>query len=313
MHPKIGLALSGGGAKGIAHVGVLKVLEEAQIPVHLLAGTSMGGIVAAACAAGRTAAEIEQAFRSLRLLDIIQRDRTGLGLFSQGKIAARLQEVLGGDLTFDQLKLPLALVAVDLETGEEVIIREGSVVEGLLATSAVPIIFPPVRWQGRLLTDGGVLNLVPFDIARQMGADQVIAVYTRHDLSDKIGTEPTPGGRGAEAALRVLLHRTRWAPLVEIMERSNSITSRKLIEQRMQQSPPDLMIEVTLRGVGLLDLDQVDAALNAGKEAARQHLPELLALRDTSLPKRWTRWWKSLRSGIAQSRLASRVSRQNVQ
>jgi len=306
MHPRIGLALSGGGAKGIAHVGVLKVLEEAEIPVHLLAGTSMGGIVAAACAAGRTAAEIEQAFRSLRLLDIIQRDRTGLGLLSQGKIAARLRDVLGGDLTFDQLELPLALVAVDLETGEEVIIREGSVIEGLLATSAVPVVFPPVRWQGRMLTDGGVLNLVPFDVVRQMGANQVIAVYTRHDLSAKMGAEPPPGGLSAEAAIRVLLHRSRWSPLMDVAERSSSITSRRLVEQRMQQSPPDLMIEVMLQGVGLFDLDQVDAALDAGEDAARQHLPELLELCDTSLPKRWARWWRSLRSGITQSRFTSR-------
>ena len=298
MPIEIGLALSGGGAKGIAHVGVLKVLEESQIPVHVLAGTSMGGIVAAACAAGRTAAEIEQFFRSLRLLDIVQRDHTGLGLFSQGKIAARLREMLGGDPTFDQLELPLALVAVDIEAGEEVIIREGSVVEGLLATSAVPVIFPPARWQGRLLVDGAVLNLVPFDVARQMGADRVIAVYAMHDLSGEIGAETPPGGRGAEAAIRMLLHRSHWAPLVEVAERSNSIMSRKLVEQRIQQSPPDLMIEITLRGVGLLDLDQVDAALDAGEEAARQHLPELLELCATSLPKRLAYEWRKLRQRL---------------
>lgn len=298
MPVEIGLALSSGGAKGIAHVGVLKVLEEAQIPVHVLAGTSMGGIVAAACAAGRTAAEIEQFFRSLRLLDIVQRDRTGLGLFSQGKIAARLREMLGGDLTFDQLELPLALVAVDIETGEEVIIRAGSVVEGLLATSAVPVIFPPARWQGRLLVDGAVLNLVPFDVARQMGADRVIAVYARHDLSGEIGSESPPDGRSAEAAIRMLLRRSRWAPLVEVAERSNSIMSRKLVEQRMQQSPPDLMIEVMLKGVGLFDLDQVDAALEAGEAAARQRLPELLDLCDASLPKRLAYGWRKLRQRL---------------
>lgn len=298
MYPKIGLALSSGGAKGIAHVGVLKVLEEAQIPVHVLAGTSMGGIVAAACAAGRTAAEIEQIFRSLRLLDVVQRDRTGLGLFSQGKIAARLREMLGGDLTFDQLELPLALVAVDIETGEEVIIREGSVVEGLLATSAVPVIFPPARWQGRLLVDGAVLNLVPFDVARRMGADRVIAVYARHDLSGEIGSESPPDRRGAEAVIRMLLRRSRWAPLVEVAERSNSIMSRKLVEQRMQQSPPDLMIEVMLEGVGLFDLDQIDVALEAGEASARQRLPELLDLCDTSLPKRLAYGWRKLRQRL---------------
>ncbi len=299
MTVQIGLALSGGGAKGIAHVGVLKVLEEVQIPVHMLAGTSMGGIVAAAYAAGRSAAEIERTFRSLRLLDVVQRDHSGLGLLGQDKIASRLREALGGDLTFDQLKLDLALVAVDLETGEEVIIRDGSVVEGLLATAAVPIVFPPVRWRDRLLVDGGVLNAVPFDVVRQMGADRVIAVYTLHDLSGTPGGGIPPGGRGAEAFIRLLLHRAPWAPLIDVAERSSAIVSRRLVEQRMQQSPPDLMIEVALQGVGLLDLDQVDKCLKAGEEAARQHLPELVELRDASLASRWTRWWRSVVGKLA--------------
>ncbi len=296
MTVQIGLALSGGGARGLAHIGALKVLEEAQIPVHVLAGTSMGGIVAAIYAAGRPAAEIEQFARSLRLLDIIQRDRTGLGLLGQDKIANRVREALGGDLTFDQLKLPLALVAADLETGEEVVIREGSVVEGVLATAALPIVFSPVRWQGRLLVDGGVLNPVPFDVVRHMGADRVIAVHTQQDLSGEPGTEAPSGGRGVEAVIRLLRHHTRWAPILDVAERSSGIMSRKLIEQRMQDAPPDLMIEVPLKGVGLLDLDQVDQCLEAGKEAAHRRLPELLELCDTSLPKRWARWWRSLRS-----------------
>jgi len=298
MSTKIGLALSGGGAKGIAHIGVLKVLEEAHVPVHMLAGTSMGGVVAAVYAAGRPAAEIEQLARSLRLLDIAQRDRTGLGLLGQDKMAGRLREALGGDLTFDQLKLPLALVAVDLETGEEVVIREGSVVEGVLATTALPIVFPPLRWRGRLLVDGGVLNPIPFDVARQMGADRVIAVHTLHDLSDVLEVEPPPGGHNPEAIIRLLLYRSRWTPLLNISERSTGIMSRKLVEQRMREAPPDLMIEVPLKGVGLFGLDQVDVCLMAGEEAARQHLSELIALRDTPLPSRWTRWWRELRQKL---------------
>jgi len=298
MTAQVGLALSGSGAKGIAHIGVLKVLEEAQFPVHMLAGTSMGGVVAAIYAAGRSAAEIEQFARSIRLLDIAQRDRTGLGLLGQDKMAGYLREALGGDLAFDQLQLPLALVAVDLETGEEVIIREGSVVEGVLATTALPIVFPPLRWQGRLLVDGGVLNPVPFDVVRQMGADRVVAVYTVHDLPDVLEVEPPPGGRGVEAVVRLLLYRSRWTPLLNVSERSLSIISDKLVEQRLQEAPPDLMIEIPLKGVGLFDLDQVDTCLKAGEVAARQHLSELLELRDTPLPSRWTRWWQSLRQQL---------------
>jgi len=302
---RFGLALSGGGAKGIAHVGVLKVLEEAQIPVHMLAGTSMGGVVAAAYAAGRSTEEIERFFRSLRLLDIVQRCPTGMGLLGRDKIADRLRDALGGDLTFDQLKMELALVAADLETGEEVIIRDGSVVEGVMATTALPIVFSPLRWRDHLLIDGGVLNPVPFDVVRHMGADRVIAVHTFHDLPDLQQTEPSatakgreagpPKGRGAEAFLRLLLYRSHWTPMVHISEHSFGIVERKLVEQRLQEAPPDVMIEVPLEGMGLFDLDRVDACLQAGQEAARRRVSELIELRDAPSPGRWARWWQSLR------------------
>jgi NTE family protein len=300
---RVGLALSGGGAKGIAHVGVLKVLEEARVPVHMLAGSSMGGIVAAVYAAGRSAAELEQLVRSLRLLDIVQRDRTGLGLLGQDKIASQLREALGGDPTFDQLERELALMAVDLETGEEVVIREGSVVEAVLATAALPGVFPPVRWRDRLLIDGAVLNPVPFDVVRRLGADRVIAVHTVHDLSevlDMLSPPPSPREEPRiEAVIRLLLYRSRWTPLMCIGERSLTIMARKLVEQRLREAPPDVFIEVPLRGVGLFDLDQADVCLRVGEAAARRHMSELVELRDAPLPSRWARWWRSLRGKSA--------------
>ena len=302
MTVQIGLALSGGGAKGIAHVGVLKVLEEAQIPVHMLAGTSMGGIVSALYAAGRSANEIEQLFRSLRPLDVVQRDRTGLGLLGQDKIANWLRKVMGDNLTFDQLKLPLALVAADLDTGDEVVIREGSVVEGILATTALPVIFSPLRWRDRWLVDGAVVNPVPFDVVRQMGADRVIAVNTRHVLPGLREIETGPRGRRGEPILRLLLSRSRWTPLLHIIERSIGIMGHTLVEQRMREAPPDLIIEVLLEGVGLFDFDLMDVCLVAGEETARQHLSKLIGLRDTPLPSRWARWWRDLRQRLPEVR-----------
>jgi NTE family protein len=296
---KIGLALSGGGAKGLAHIGVLKVLEEAQIPVHMLAGTSMGGAVAALYAAGLSVAEIERFARSLRLLDIVQRDRSYTGLIGNDKIANRLREILGDDLTFDQLKLPLALIATDLEAGEEVVIRHGSIIEAVLATMAVPIIFPPVKWQGRLLVDGGLLNQVPFDIVRQMGDQagtpiRVIAVHTLPAFPDKVGDETPCERHGPESIVHLLIRRSRWAPMIEVAERSYNVIHRRQVKQLMKQSPPDLMIEIALRDVGLLDLDQVDACTKAGEQAARQHLDKLIELRDTPPPSLLARWWHAL-------------------
>jgi NTE family protein len=296
---QIGLALSGGGARALAHIGVLKVLEEVQVPVHMLAGTSMGGIVAAVYAAGRSAAEIEQLARSLRLLDIVQRGRSGLGLMGQGKIASRLREALGGDPTFDQLKLPLALTAVDLETGEEVVIREGSVVEGLLATTAVPVVFPPVAWRDRLLVDGGVLNQVPCDVVRGMGAEadghvRVIAVHTLLDLSGRPEAGTPLGGRWAEAVMRLLLRRSPWASLFDVTERSLSIMIREMVKLRTQDDPPDVMIEIPLGHMGPFDLAQVAMCIQAGEEAARQHMPELIGLREVSPLYRLTHWRRSV-------------------
>lgn len=306
MSVKIGLALSGGGAKGLAHIGVLKVLEEVQIPVHMLAGTSMGGAVAAFYAAGLSVAEIEQFARSLRLLDIVQRDRSFTGLIGNDKIANRLREVLGGDLAFDQLKLPLALVATDLEAGTEVVIREGPVVEAVLATMAVPIIFPPVKWQGRLLVDGGLLNQVPFDVVRQMGAQagtpiRVVAVHTLPAFPDKLGDETPCDRRGPESIVHLLIRRSRWAPMIEVAERSYNITHRRQVEQLMKQSPPDLMIEIALGSVSLLDLDQVDVCLEAGEQATRRHLDELIKLRDAPPPSRLARWWHAITGKLAVS------------
>jgi NTE family protein len=215
----------------------------------------------------------------------------------QDKIASRLREALGGDPTFDQLKRELALVAVDLETGEEVVIREGSVIEGVLATAALPGVFPPRLLQDRLLIDGGVLNPVPFDVVRHLGADRVVAVHTVHDLSEVLDMLSPPssprGGLRMDAVMRLLLYRSRWTPLMCVGERSLSIMARKLVEQRLQEAPPDVFIEVPLRGVGLFDLDQSGVCLRAGEAAARQHLPELVELRDAPLPSRWARWWRS--------------------
>jgi len=293
MTRKLGLALSGGGARGLAHIGVLKVLEHTQIPIHALAGTSMGGIIAAAYAAGRSPGEIEEVARSLRPLDILQRGGDGLGLIGHGKLADLMEKLLGGDLTFDELEMPLALVAVDLQTGEEVVLDEGSVVKAMLATSALPLLFPPVDWDGQMLADGGLLNNLPCDIVIRLGVDRLVAVHVLPDLSGKPGESEPVEAKGADAILRLLLHQTRWAPLVDIIERSNSIMSRRLVKYRLAEAPPDLLIKIKLKNVRMLDLYQVDRCIKAGEEAALQHVDRLVKLRDEPT-SRVGRWWKRL-------------------
>ena len=178
--PKIGLALGGGGARGLAHIGVLKVLEQEDIAIHCLSGSSMGGLLAAAYAAGKSPVELENLAlefqdvrKLLRLLDLNPR-RTEL--IGGKRVRNFMTRLFDPGLTFEQLIKPLALTATDFLRGKPVVIREGNVVEAVMATCAFPGIFEPVKLKDTWMVDGGMLNNVPVDIARQLGADLVIGV-----------------------------------------------------------------------------------------------------------------------------------------
>lgn len=175
---KIGYALGGGGARGLAHIGVLKVLEENGIFPDVIAGTSIGALVGALYASGLTAAEIEQLalhvdWRRLAPLTDFTLSRSG---FIRGRrIVSLLQSILGPQ-SFSELRLPFACVATDIITGEEVVLRHGPVVDAVRATISIPGILTPARIGGRHLVDGGLVNEVPVSTCRQMGADYVIGV-----------------------------------------------------------------------------------------------------------------------------------------
>lgn len=177
--PRLGLALSGGGARGLAHIGVLKALEEAGIQPDYLAGTSMGGVIAAAYAAGLKPGEIEQiaadTSRTRNLLRLADLSLPQQGIFRGERLLAFFEQHLQGR-TFAELQIPLTLIAVDLNTGQEVHLREGSVTQALRATVSVPGLLAPVVQDGMRLVDGGLLNNLPIDVVRQMGADVVLGV-----------------------------------------------------------------------------------------------------------------------------------------
>ena len=215
--PTIGLALGGGGARGLAHIGVLKVLEEEGISADCLAGTSMGGIIAAAYAAGLSVTELETEALRLANLSHLARLMTWTPPWQRllgGNRARRyFTKVLGEDLSFDTLHLPLALTAVDLVRGQEVILREGPVIDAILATAAIPGAFAPVEMNGYRLVDGGVLNNVPADVARQLGATVIIAVDVAFDVcySD---TEEMPSSSSGSVLLPAILRDIWQAELI---------------------------------------------------------------------------------------------------
>ena len=172
----LGLALGGGGARGLAHIGVLKALEKANIQIDFLSGSSMGGVIAAAYASGLSPDEIESlaleysSSRTLwRLADpAVPRQ----GLFRGERLYAYFEKHLKRS-TFTELRIPLTLVAVDLDSGSEVHLREGSLAKAVRATVSVPGLLAPVQQNGQCLVDGALLNNLPTDVVRTMGADVV--------------------------------------------------------------------------------------------------------------------------------------------
>jgi NTE family protein len=273
--PTVGLALSGGGARGFAHIGVLKVLERAGVPIHCLAGTSMGGAIGAAYAAGLTLVEIEQealrmqdARHLLRLADPTLPRR---GLFEGQKVCDYLRSQVG-NCTFDDLELPLTLVAVDLNGGQIVYLNEGDVVEAIRATIALPGIFKPVEKDGHLLVDGGLLNNIPANVVRSNGCDVVIAV-------DVAGVE-----EGTNAVLEALEQRPLFpsglAETLQVVYRSLAVMIADTSRRRLEQAQPDVIIRPEIPyGVSVLaGFTRAAETIAAGEEAAVATLPRIEAL-----------------------------------
>ena len=166
---KFGLALGGGGARGAAHIGILEKLEQLGLQPDLVTGTSIGGLVGALIAAGLNSAAITDVFREMRFGKIYSLPGRKPALTDHRRLENLLERAIGRP-TFDQLQLPLAVMATDLVSRELLALDSGDVVSAVLATTAFPVILPPVLREGRTLIDGGVLNNTPFDVARQMGA-----------------------------------------------------------------------------------------------------------------------------------------------
>lgn len=175
---KIGLVLGSGGARGLAHIGVLKVLERNNIPIDFISGASIGAIIGAIYAAMRNANEMEKIVTAadwktfVSLLD----PTLAQGILRGDKIKKFLTKFLGEKMTFKDLKIPLTVVATDFSAGEPVIIDKGDLLEALMASSAVPLIFQPVKKDGQVLVDGGLSMPIPIEPLKKMGANKIIAV-----------------------------------------------------------------------------------------------------------------------------------------
>ena len=281
--PRVGLALSGGGARGLAHIGVLKVLERENIPIHCLAGTSAGGLVGAAYAAGMSVPELEaealEMSKLRNLVKLMDRSLPHMGLLAGQKVLDYLAEHIGYK-DFAELRMPLALVAVDLESGNEVILDSGSVIEAVRATISFPGVFAPCEMAERLLVDGGLLDNLPTDVANKMGAEVVIAV----DVS---------GGQEDIEGLFEVARRWRlgWPmrSTTGVLTRCLGIMVSQIRANKFAAAPPDLLIQPEIgREIGVFSgFAHAAEAIAAGEQAAAAALPQFKALmkKRARLPK----------------------------
>ena len=285
--PKIGLVLSGGGARGFAHVGVLKVLEENHIPVDYITGASMGALIGGLYATGRTPDEMEKLIETLdwdKLLrgkpafdDLTYRrkqDRRNLpGAISLGgkKANLRLPSSLnpgheigleidhlmlpyGDNTDFDKLPIPFRCVATDLVNAETVVLKSGSLAEALRATMAIPAVFAPVELNGKILADGGILNNIPTDVAKDMGADVILVVNIETQLGDRTSLQDLVG----------ILGQTFYVATAE--------NSRRSLRQA------DIIIAPDLENYGTFDFGARGKIVKLGYEGAEQKIAILKSL-----------------------------------
>lgn len=262
---KIGLALGGGGARGAAHIGVLMELYRLGIKPNLITGTSIGGLVGALVAAGLSIEEMVAFFKQMTVANIYGLPGGHPSLSHNNKIEKMLEQSFGRP-TFAALKTPLAVVTTDLVTRNEVILDEGDVITAVLATIALPIIFPPVKHGNQVLVDGGLLNNIPFDIARARGATYVIAISLSNTAP--YGTPDNAPAPAPDVLSRALTF-TKRRPTLQILSTMVDIWSDVTLRTRMAVSHPEILLQPQLGTIGLFDTHRLEESIEAGRQAVR--------------------------------------------
>ena len=277
-HRLLGLALGGGGVRGGAHIGLLKVLEREGVAIGPIAGTSAGAIVGGLYAAGLPAAEIEDLLLSIEPAQVLVVDTSGWALLSTRHFADILRRRTG-DPRIEDLPHPFAAVAVDLRRAQEVRLDAGPLVRAIQASIAVPGLLCPVEHDGCLLVDGGVLNNVPVDVVRALGAGRVLAmdVGVPPDLPLEISSFaglPGAGPRLVERILRV----TGRQGAASALTKSWDILCAATTARRLQDAPPDLLLRPDLGPTPVTALERLAEMIAAGERVAAEQLPHILAL-----------------------------------
>jgi NTE family protein len=249
----IGLALGGGFARGFAHLGVLQVLEQNHIPISFIAGTSVGSILGAAYASGAPLARIIATCRTLRFRDIARWRVSRLGLASNHRLGDLIEQVFESK-RFEDLRIPVAVVATDLANGEPVVFTHGNLCEAIRASCAFPGLFEPVQIGTRYLADGGLVAQVPTCAARELGASHVIGI--------SVGLED--------------VHRGAPSNIFQVVCRAVSAAQKHQLE--IWERHADLVLRPDVQSLAWDDFHRADEAIEAGAAAARRALPRIQKL-----------------------------------
>lgn len=301
-----GIALGSGSARGLAHIGVIRALEEAGIKIDYVAGTSIGSLIGSVYAAGKLDA-LEKVYlgfdwKSIAYFFDVVFPKSGL--IDGKKVSDFVREYVHAE-TIEHLPLPFQAVATDIGTGEEIVLDKGDVIEAVRASISVPGIFTPVRRDGRVLVDGGLVNPVPVSTARSMGAEFVIAVDLNHDIVT--GKAPETASKSAgDSGFSQALSRIAGAKYLAAMERINlglqsldnpalnqirawlaeeplpnifevllssiNVMETQITRTRLQMDPPDLLIQPRLGHIRFLEFNRAEEIIDIGYEEAHKQL-----------------------------------------
>lgn len=290
--PRVGLALGSGSARGWAHIGVIRALEEAGIRPDVVCGTSIGALVGAAYAAGELE-RLESWALGLQIGDVLGFADIGLsaGLLKGDRLMQFLHSKFA-DRPLEQLGVPFAAVATLLQTGAEVWLRRGSTLDAVRASIALPGIFTPVRWEGSLLVDGGLANPIPVSLARAMGADVVIAVDLGSDIMGRhfrrtvtpeaSASAPQWIRRLRENLVAVAPEKTAEEPempsMMDVLGTSMDIVLVRIARSRMAGEPPEVLVAPRLAHFRLLDFHRAKEAIEEGRRAVERVANNLAVL-----------------------------------
>jgi NTE family protein len=272
----ITLALGGGGAKGNSHIGVLRRLEAEGFRVRSVAGTSFGGIVAVMYALGNPPAMIQKIFEEVDQHHLYGRDpEDGPSLLGFAGVRRMIERVLG-DKTFDDLQIPCAVTAVDINNGMEVTLSKGKLTDAVLATIALPGIFPVQHFNGWQLVDGGVLNPVPVSVARELSPDlPVVAVTLNGELGAPVPGYAIPVPEIIPRQIAERIARISLAQSLDVFLRSVDVSSRAVASFRLMLDKPDVIIRPKVQHLNILDQVVIADVAQLGEDAVEEVLPQL--------------------------------------